>query len=83
MVELKKDLIPTTDFPALVNETISKYKVTVLNVYNTPDYKAMQLADGGEKKVLEDPRFLPAGATCGEIILELQPALVPVTTYMK
>jgi subtilisin family serine protease len=83
VVELKKDLIPTTDFPALVNETISKYKVTVLNVYNTPDYKAMQLADGGEKKVLEDPRFLPAGATCGEIILELQPALVPVTNIYE
>jgi subtilisin family serine protease len=82
-VELKKDLIPTTDFPALVNETVSKYKVTVLNVYNTPDYKAMQLADGGEKKVLQDPRFLPAGATCGEIILELQPALVPVTNIYE
>jgi len=79
VVELKNDLIPTTDFPTLVNETVSKYKVTVLNVYNTPDYKAMQLAEGDEKKVLGDPHFLPAKATCGEIILELLPSLVPVT----
>ena len=79
VVELKKDLIPTTDFPSLVNETVSKYKVTVLNVYNTPDYKAMLLAEGDEKKVLQDPHFLPASATCGEMILELLPSLVPVT----
>ncbi|TLX86128.1 MAG: hypothetical protein E6K97_11615 [Thaumarchaeota archaeon] len=79
VVELKKDLIPTTDFPSLVNETVSKFKVTVLNVYNTPDYKAMLLAEGDEKKVLQDPHFLPASATCGEMILELLPSLVPVT----
>jgi len=79
VVELKKDLIPTTDFPSLVNETISKYHVTVLNVYNTPDYKAMLLAEGDEKKVLNDPRFLLAAATCGEMILELVPDLVPTT----
>jgi len=79
VVELKKDLIPTTDFPALVNETKSKYHVTVLNVYNTPDYKAMLLATGDEKKVLQDPRFLLDAATCGEMILELVPQLIPVT----
>jgi len=79
VVELKKDLIPTTDFPSLVNETISKYHVTVLNVYNTPDYKAMLLAEGDEKKVLNDPRFLLAAETCGEMILELVPDLVPTT----
>jgi len=83
VVELKKDLIPSTDFRSLVNETESKYKVTVLNVYNTPDYKAMQLAEGDEKKVLQDPRFTPAGATCGEMILELQPTLVPVTNIYE
>jgi len=79
VVELRKNLIPTTDFPSLVNETKAKYHVTVLDVYNTPDYKAMLLAEGDQKKVLEDPRFTPAMATCGEIILELTPALVPVT----
>jgi Subtilase family len=79
VVELKKDLIPTTDFPSLVSEMKSKYHVTVLNAYNTPDYKAMLLAEGDEKKVLQDPRFLPAASTCGEIILELVPKLVQVT----
>ena len=32
--------------------------VTVLNVYNAPDYKAMLLAQGDEKKVLQDTRFV-------------------------
>ena len=79
VVELQKDLIPTTDFPALVNETISTYNVTVLNVYNVPDYKAMLLAEGDEKKLVGDTRFLTAQATCGEMILELVADLVPVT----
>ena len=79
LVELRKDLIPTTDFPALVNETISTYGVTVLNVYNIPDYKAMLLAEGDEKKVIQDTRLVPAKVTCGEMILELVPDLVPVT----
>jgi len=78
-VELRKDLIPTTDFPALVNETESTYGVTVLNVYNVPDYKAMLLAEGDEKKVIQDTRFVLAKAICGEMILELVPDLVPVT----
>ena len=58
LVELRKDLIPTTDFPALVNETESTYDVTVLNVYNVPDYKAMLLAEGDERKVIQDTRFV-------------------------
>jgi subtilisin family serine protease len=78
-VELKKDLIPTTDFPALVSETVSTYNVTVLNVYNVPDYKAMLLADGDEKKVIQDTRFQLANAICGEMILELVADLVPIT----
>jgi hypothetical protein len=79
VVELRKDLIPTTDFPTLVNETVSKYEVTVLNIYNVPDYKAMLLAEGDEKKVIQDPRFVLGGANCGEMILELIADLVPVT----
>ena len=39
----------------------------------------MLLAQGDEKKVLQDARFLPAKETCGEMILELIPRLVPVT----
>ena len=70
LVELRKDLIPTTDFPALVNETISTHNVTVLNVYNVPDYKAMLLAQGDEKKVIQDTRLILAPSICGEMILE-------------
>jgi subtilisin family serine protease len=62
-----------------VNETESTYDVTVLNVYNVPDYKAMLLAPGDEKKVIQDTRFVLAKAICGEMILELVPDLVPVT----
>ena len=79
LVELRKDLISTTDFPALVNETKSTYDVTVLNVYNVPDYKAILLAQGDEKKVIQDTRFVLAPGTCGEIILELAADLIPVT----
>ena len=39
----------------------------------------MLLAAGDEKKVLQDARFLPAKETCGEMVLELVPELVPVT----
>ena len=82
-MELRKDLIPTTDFPALVNETKSTYDVTVLNVYNVPDYKAMLLAQGDEKKVIQDTRFVLAPAICGEMILELLPDLVPITNIFN
>ena len=72
VVELKKELVPTTpDFPAVVDEVKSRYKVTVLNVYNAPDYKAMLLADGDEKKLNQDNRFVLAPALCGELILEV------------
>jgi hypothetical protein len=70
VVELREDLIPTTDFPAVVEEVKSQYNLTVLNVWNVPDYKAMLLAEGDEEKLTEDTRFLPAETTCGEIILE-------------
>jgi subtilisin family serine protease len=62
-----------------VNETVSTYGVTVLNVYNVPDYKAMLLAEGDEKKVIQDTRFVLANAICGEMILELVADLVPTT----
>jgi hypothetical protein len=78
VVELKKDLIPTTDFPAVVEEVKSRYNVTVLNVYNVPDYKAMLLAEGDEHKLAQDARFLPAETTCGEIILE---AVLPANIH--
>jgi subtilisin family serine protease len=71
LFELKKELIPTTDFPAVVKELVSRYDVTVQNVYNAPDYKAVLLAEGDEKKVSKDPRFLPGKVDCGEIILEV------------
>jgi subtilisin family serine protease len=72
VVELKKELIPTTpDFPAVVDEVKNLYKVTVLNVYNAPDYKAMLLAEGDEQKVSNDTRFVLAPALCGELILEV------------
>ena len=43
-----------------MNETKSTYDVTVLNVYNAPDYKAMLLAQGDEKKVIQDTRLVLA-----------------------
>ena len=79
VVELRKDLISVTDFPSVVNEIKSQYDVTVLNIYNTPDYKAILLAEGDQNKVIQDPRFILGKATCGEIILELVSSLVPVT----
>ncbi|HTH22080.1 MAG TPA: S8 family serine peptidase, partial [Nitrososphaeraceae archaeon] len=72
IVELKDDLIPTIpDFPAVVEEVKAKYNVTVLNVYNVPDFKAMLLADGDETKIDQDDRFVLAPAVCGELILEV------------
>ena len=70
VVELREDLIPTTDFPAVVEEVKSQHNLTVLNVWNVPEYKAMLLAEGDEEKLADDARFLPAETTCGEIILE-------------
>ena len=70
VVELREDLIPTTDFPAVVEEVKSQFNLTVLNVWNVPEYKAMLLAEGDEEKLSGDDRFLPAETTCGEIILE-------------
>ena len=70
VVELREDLIPTTDFPAVVEEVKSQNNLTVLNVWNVPDYKAMLLTEGDEEKLADDDRFLPAETTCGEIILE-------------
>ncbi|MGE5685409.1 MAG: S8 family serine peptidase, partial [Nitrososphaerota archaeon] len=70
VVELREDLIPTTDFPAVVEEVKSQFNLTVLNVWNVPEYKAMLLAEGDEEKLSDDDRFLPAETTCGEIILE-------------
>jgi hypothetical protein len=79
VVELREDLIPTTDFPAVVEEVKSQHNLTVLNVWNVPDYKAMLLAEGDEEKLTEDTRFLPAETTCGEIILEaILPANIQV-----
>jgi subtilisin family serine protease len=66
-----------------VNETESTYDVTVLNVYNVPDYKAMLLAQGDEKKVVQDTRFVLGNATCGEMILELVGHLVPITNIFN
>ncbi|HEY9399048.1 MAG TPA: S8 family serine peptidase, partial [Nitrososphaeraceae archaeon] len=72
VVELREDLIPTTpDFPAVVEEVKARYDITVLNVYNAPDYKAMLLAEGDEQKLSQDTRFILAPALCGEIILEV------------
>ena len=70
VVELREDLIPTTDFPAVVEEVKSQHNLTILNVWNVPDYKAMLLTEGDEQKLADDDRFLPAETTCGEIILE-------------
>ena len=39
----------------------------------------MLLANGDEKKVIQDTRFVLAKTTCGEIILELIPSLLPST----
>jgi subtilisin family serine protease len=78
VVELREDLIPTTDFPAVVEEVKSQFNLTVLNVWNVPDYKAMLLAEGDEEKLAEDARFLPAETTCGEIILE---AILPANIH--
>ena len=78
-LELRKDLVPTTpDFPAVVNTLVSSYNVTVQNVYNTPSYKAVLLADGDQKKV-SDPRFTPGTSSCGEIILEVRQDLLNTT----
>ena len=70
VVELREDLIPTTDFPAVVEEVKSQHNLTILNVWNVPDYKAMLLTEGDEQKLVGYDRFLPAETTCGEIILE-------------
>ena len=78
VVELREDLIPTTDFPAVVEEVKSQNNITVLNVWNVPEYKAMLLAEGDEEKLADDARFLPAEATCGEIILE---AVLPANIH--
>ncbi|HJR48916.1 MAG TPA: S8 family serine peptidase, partial [Nitrososphaeraceae archaeon] len=58
------------DFPAVVEDIKTQHNLTVLNVWNVPDYKAMLLAEGDEEKLTDDTRFLPAETTCGEIILE-------------
>jgi subtilisin family serine protease len=73
IVELRDELIPTTpDFPVVVEEVKNRHNLTVLNVWNVPEYKAMLLADGDEKKLIdEDDRFVLAPAVCGEIILEV------------
>ena len=72
IVELRDDLIPTiADFPALVEEVKTQHNITVLNLYNAPDFKAILLADGDEKKLDQDERFVLAPAVCGELILEV------------
>jgi hypothetical protein len=78
VVELKEHLIPTTNFSAVVEEVKSKFGVTVLNVWNAPDYKAMLLVEGDQEKLAEDTRFLPGKKTCGEIILE---AVLPANIH--
>ncbi len=78
VVELREDLIPATDFTAVVEEVKSQHNLTVLNVWNVPDYKAMLLAEGDEEKLADDARFLPAETTCGEIILE---AVLPANIH--
>jgi subtilisin family serine protease len=71
-VELRKDLISTTpDFTSVVEEVKGLYNITVLNVYNAPEYKAMLLAEGDEDKLHQDDRFVVAPAVCGELILEV------------
>ena len=57
----------------------SLYNITVLNVYNTPDYKAMLLNSADQKKVSEDQRFLPGNMGCGEMVLEVRQDLLNVT----
>jgi hypothetical protein len=43
----------------------------------------MLLAQGDEKKVLQDTRFVLAPTICGEMILELLPDLVPTTNIFN
>ena len=57
-----------------MEEVKNRYNLTVLNVWNVADYKAMLLADGDEDRLLgQDDRFVLAPAVCGEIILEVDP----------
>jgi subtilisin family serine protease len=54
-----------------VDEVKVQYNITVLNIYNAPDFKAMLLVDGDENKLDQDERFVLAPAVCGELILEV------------
>ena len=59
ILQFRQDLVPVVDTRVSANELAQKYNVVVLDVIDSPGYKAIVIRDpGNNNPVLADPRFV-------------------------
>jgi len=80
VLQLRPELLPTTNIQTLAGQIANSYNLKVLYVTDLPGYKAVAINKNIGNTVIRDSRFSPiANLPCDEFILQLRPELLPTT----
>ena len=63
ILELRQDLLNTTDIHQVAEDVISKYHVKVVEEFDMPDYKAIAILAEPNNAIVNDPIFVKYEST--------------------